>query len=168
MQYSDGSAITKPLGGSAEFTTLFDQWRIAKVECKIIFSATNHQIVSSTQNVLAMPVVHIVTDYDDRDVASATFNAQEYPLCRTVRLDRIHRHTFYPRVRGYVQGSEVARAAGNDRSDWYDCAFADVDHFGMKVQYDNFADQLPSYDPDAVVGSCKFQFKIYYQLRNPR
>ena len=45
MQYSDGTAISKPFGGYTELTALFDQWRIAKVECKIIYSASNHNQV---------------------------------------------------------------------------------------------------------------------------
>jgi len=168
MQYSDGTAISKPFGGYTELTALFDQWRIAKVECKIIYSASNHNQVPSTTNEIALPVVHIVTDYDDRLVDNASFNAQEYPQCRTVRLGAIQKHSFIPRVRGYVQGSETTRAAGSDRSAWYDCAVADIDHYGMKIQYDNFADQAPTYDPNVYVGTCKFQFRVYFQFKNPR
>jgi hypothetical protein len=168
MQYSDGSGITKAFGGVTELTALFDQWRIAKVECKIIYSASNYSQQSTLTSNMALPVIHIVTDYDDREVDNANFNAQEYPQCRTVRLGPIHRHTFIPRVKGYVQGSTVTRAALNQQSSWYDCALMDIDHYGMKVQYDNFADVAPTFDPDQTVGSCKFQFRVYFQFKNPR
>lgn len=168
MQFADATAITKPIGGFTELTSLFDQWRIAKIECKLIYSASNHNSVNLATNDIALPVIHIVTDYDDRTVDSATFNAQEYPQCRTVRLGAIHKHNFVPRVKGYVDGSGVTRAATSGTSSWFDCAVADIDHYGMKVQYDNFGDIAPTQDPNVYVGTCKFQFRIYFQFKNPR
>jgi hypothetical protein len=160
--------------GADEFMALFDQYRIDKVDMKIFYSATNHNTVASTTNTIVMPVVNIVSDYDD-DIVDSSWNPLEYPQCRTVQLGdltaRYVKHTIIrPAVRMNVATvtSPGGTPATASRSPWLDCGSSDVEHFGIKVRYAQFSPTEPDYSPNVIAGTCKFQFKVYFTLRNPR
>jgi hypothetical protein len=173
VSFSDSTYVQVAMPGATELTTLFDQWRIDRVDMQAIYSATNHQQTISTSSTQVMPIIRVVTDYDDADVSSAT-NLLEYPQSRTIQLGNMQargiKHTvFRPAIT--MSGESLAaptNAAVTKRGQWIDCGQPAIVHAGIKVAYADFGSGSPDYSPDLLVGVVKFQFKVYYSLRNPR
>ena len=170
--YSNSSGNQIPIPGSTELSSLFDQWRLDRVDLQILYSATNHNATPSGTNTIVMPVIHIVNDYDDGNVTSS-WNPLEYPECRTIQLGqnpRGVRHTLWkPTVLTSMETPSGASLGGQRRSAWIDCGTPEIINYGIKVKYSSYeTGASPDYSPDGISGAAKFQFKLYYTLRNPR
>lgn len=172
ITFSDSTNITVSIPGASELTTLFDQWRLDRVDMQAIYSATNHQQTASGTSTQVMPVIRVVSDFDDTDVSSGV-NLLEYPQVRTIQLGNMQpkgiRHTiFRPAIQMDAEGLAATVSAVQKRGQWIDCNEPQITHAGIKVGYTSFGDGFPDYSPDLLVGVVKFQFKVYYTLRNPR
>lgn len=172
VTFSDSTNTTVAMPGYTELSSLFDQWRIDRVDMQAIFSSTNHNLVSSASSTISMPVIRVVSDYDDTDVSSST-NLLEYPQVRTIQLGNMQakgiRHTiFRPAIQMDAEGLSGTVSSVQKRSPWVDCGEPQITHAGIKVAYADFGSTAPDYSPDVLVGVVKFQFKVYYTLRNPR
>lgn len=172
VTFGDSTTGAIPIPGASELTTLFDQWRLDRVDMQIIYSATNHQQTSSASSTQVMPVVRIVSDFDDTNVSSSV-NLLEYPQVRTIQLGNMQargvRHTITrPAIQMDAEGLAGTVSAVQKRGQWIDCNEPQITHAGIKVGYSDYGSGTPDYSPDLVVGVAKFQFKIYYTLRNPR
>lgn len=168
IEFSNGSTTDIAINGSSDFTSLFDQWRIERVDMQMYYSGTNHTVQPSTINTYAMPVFRYVTDYDNADVSSTEI-ISEYPQCRTFQtgVSKVLRHTvYYPGVNTTAQLDTAADVpAIVKRAPWIDCATAGIAHHGIKINYVPFNTTTPDYSPDVIMGACKFSFKIYYTLK---
>lgn len=167
VEFGNGSTTDIAINGSSDFTSLFDQWRIERVDMLMYYTGQNHTVQPSTINTYAMPIFRVVTDLDNSDV-SATEILEEYPQCRTWQtgMSRAMKHTvYYPGVQTTAQLDTAADVpAIVKRAPWIDCATAGIAHHGIKVKYVPF-NTNPDYSPDIIMGACKFSFKIYYTLK---
>lgn len=167
VEFSNGSTTNIAINGSSDFTSLFDQWKIERVDLQMYYSATNHAVQPSTINTYSMPIFRIVTDLDNSDVSSTEI-LEEYPQCRTFQtgVSKVLKHTvFYPGVNTTAQLDTAADVPSIiKRSPWIDCATAGIAHHGIKVKYVYF-NTTPDYSPDLIAGACKFSFKIYYTCK---
>lgn len=171
VTYGDSAESAIAMPADSDFTNLFDQYRIDRVDMEIYYSATNHQAVSSATNTIVMSVINCVTDYDNRAVSSVN-NLLEYPQCRSQQLgsNRPFRHTVTrpaANVSAEVEGSSTG-VAMSKKSGWFDTAFPDVLHHGIKISYQDFGSGTPDYSPDLTAGVAQFRFKVYYSFKNPR
>jgi len=175
----DGVQYTPPVSGASELSTLFDQWRIDKVETHFLWSASNHQATSATAgsstsaNNIVMPIINVVTDFDDN---APTDNLQQYPQCRIMQLGTtngpLQKHTVYkPGSTSVAEiiGAGVTAIGNVDRGKWHDCATTDIAHNAIKFAYTPF-EPVGSFDFSValVVGCLKIRSKIFYSMRNPR
>lgn len=172
VTFSDNTHIQVAIPGATELTVLFDQWRIDRVDMQAIYSATNHQQTVSTTSTQVMPVIRVVSDFDDTDVSSSV-NLLEYPQVRTIQLGNMQargvRHKIIrPAIQMDAEGFSGTTSSVQKRGQWIDCNVPTITHAGIKVGYATFGDGSPDYSPDVLVGVVKFQFKVYYTLRNPR
>jgi len=172
VTFGDSTHQSVSIPGATELTTLFDQWRLDRVDMQAIFSATNHNAVSSGSSTIVMPVIRVVSDFDDTDVSSSV-NLLEYPQVRTIQLGNMQprgvKHTiFRPAIQMDAEGLAGTVSAVQKRGQWIDCNEPQITHAGIKVGYTDFGSGSPDYSPDLLVGVVKFQFKVYYTLRNPR
>jgi len=170
-EFTNGATVDSPISGSSDFTNLFDQWRIDRVDMHIYFNQTNQTLQPSTVNTYAMPVLRVVTDLDNTDVSN-TEPIVQYPQCRSfqVGMSQKFSHTVYNP--GVVFDAQIdtnpSLASSVRRSPWLDTAVPEVAHFGIKVVYAPWNLSNPDYSPDLVIGACKFEFKIYYSFKLAR
>lgn len=171
--YGNGTSGTTQVPGETDFTNLFDQYRIDRVDMEIYYSASNNQTQVATTNAqttLPLPILNVVNDFDNRAVGS-TVNLLEYPQCRSHQLGDVKpfRHTIWSPA-GSVSGETVDGQAlsGTKRRCWWDTSFPDVIHNCIKVSYQDFGSGTIDYSPDAIIGVAQFRFRIYYSFRNPK
>lgn len=165
-EFGNATTVNTAIAGSTEFTTLFDQYRIDKVEMQCFYSATVTDGVAGSN--IPMPCMYIVNDYTDTNVAAGTTNLAEYSQARVVQFSQsapMIRHTLYkPSAKIDMRITGGTQPAGEARSPWLSTSFPDVNHFAIKCQ----AIGIPFFDPNSVTGSMLFQFKIFYTCKNAK
>lgn len=167
-EFGDQSVVFQPIAAATELTSLFDQWRIDKIELQCFYTRTSVEQQNVANDNSPMPMMYIVNDYDDSNVQAGTTNLAEYAQARVVQWNPIVngiRHTCLrpgTRVDALNPGGTVRGISR--RSPWCDTRAPDVVHFGIKCQ----AIGVPFSGPNAYVGSACFQFKIYYSYKNQR
>lgn len=133
-----GTTYTTPLlPNAAEFTGLFDLYRIKYVDFTIIFS-NNESGVSNPNNML--PVLHIMDDYDSTGAQTIT-DYQQHPELKTRQLgkENVITHRLYPKVKGDVMTNNylTASSANMIASPWLRTDVSDIMHFGTRVYMDS-------------------------------
>jgi len=120
----------------AEFTNLFDAYRITKVVARFIYDQNSAQAtpaVGGTQNVF-MPSLVTVNDYDDATPLAAITDYVQYETFKVERMDRPIVRTFKPKVAvpAYAGGAFSGYLRGSDASPWIDAASPNVELYGLK------------------------------------
>jgi hypothetical protein len=113
----------------ASFTSVFDQYRIAKVTMKLLPAS---QLATTVTSVPAYSHVFIVTDYDDDSALASASLALNYQNCSVIYPGQSHVRSIVPHVNEFVQGSGTS-AARSVASPWLDCAVTDIKHYGFKI-----------------------------------
>lgn len=159
--FTNGTAAFGPtMPNVAEFTSLFDMYRIKKCDIRIMFS-NNDSGVGTPATVL--PVVHCYNDYNDTS-AKTLAAVQEYPDIRTFQLgkERDIKWSFTPRVRSDVLTNSgiSSSSAMNIPSPWIDCSSNNIEHLGARV----FMNTLGRTGV-ADLGSCLFLVDMYLEFK---
>jgi len=147
----------------ADFTSLFDEYKICSVKMQIL-TGFNTSTLSATPN---FPVCFIINDYDDVNSLTSTAQALEYQNCRTVSLGKdVHAggivHTMKPKVQ--IQTYRTALTTGySAKSDqWIDNDQSDVPHYGVKLWLD------PLYGAGTDFGRVEFIWTYRILCRSVR
>ena len=117
------------LPSSSDFTSLFDQYRIAQVTLKFIPCAANFgQATTATD----YPSILTCVDFDDDAVPASSDTVRQYGTCLTVANATYFERCLTPRfaVAAY-SGAFTSYAQSNPRQ-WIDCASPNVVHYGVK------------------------------------
>jgi len=121
----------------AEFTTLFDQYRIDRIDAKFMSPYTNtEQVPGSTTTPDATLYLHTCNDYDDATAISPA-TMQEYETYKVSQLS-----SGKPVVMSFVPHIALSTyAAGfgsfaNFKPQWIDAASAGVEHYGLKYDFE--------------------------------
>lgn len=162
------SDITNP--GYTDFTNLFDQYRINRVELKFIWQANTSEYDPSnqTQSRSIAPLMHMATDYDDSGVFSLD-QLLQYPNCRTIQLGQINNAGPIHVINnpGVVVESQTdlltPLPSTMRRSPWCDCAVPNVKHNGLKISWDSMGQ-----DFDLVAGNLIIMVKYSLEFKNAR
>lgn len=148
----------------SEFITLFDRYRIDKVEVSVMFSNTETVMGSVAY---PMPILYQVLDFDSIGGTSSIF---EYPQCKINQLGGVNnggiiKYTCRPRVTGYVQnnssGTITALNASTQICPWIDTAAPNIEHFGMRFQLDDFNSVL-----GGNFGTISFMIRYFYSFKS--
>jgi len=118
--------------GASDFTNLFDNYRIRKVNMQIFFS-NNESGVTSPATVL--PVIHIANDYNDANNFGLT-EIQQYPSMMTYQmgLEKPIKWSMYPKVRlDALTDSGVTSSSAYNTTGWLDTTSSNIMHLGTKV-----------------------------------
>lgn len=165
----DGVVYGPTIPGYTEFSNLFDKWRIDRVDTKFIFSGTNHQIVSSSTNTFVMPVLNMVTDWNDN---TPTDNLLEFPQVKCMQLgtgQNTDLTIYRPGTSGATESSAGTSVFSTVmRSPWLDTSTPTVVHYGTKFSYAQFNPVTYDYNPEVIIGCMKIRCKIYFSFSNPR
>jgi len=145
----------KDLPEYTEFTSLFDQYRIDRVELKFMFqsNAVNLANSSTTANNKAgvMPIMYWSQDLDDNNTPTSQEIVTEYGKCRSRILsgnDTFTVNLYRPGVsRSVFQG--LVPAYEMSRNSKIDIAYPEVLHFGHKFWFRNWF--TPQSDADALI-----------------
>lgn len=123
------------LDAYAQFTSLFDQYRIRKVVCvfRPQFSETIYTGVLGGQSTYNYSAI----DYDDANALSDSA-IREYDTCQVHKNTDQFTRTIYPRVAVGLYGGSLFNAYGNNsNSQWIDCSNPAVPYYGLKWNTEN-------------------------------
>jgi hypothetical protein len=128
--------------GVADFTTLFDHYRIDKVE---------YNIEITTPNLSGIPYPRVVFAADWND-SVAPLSESEVLEKRTARVfqfsptDTVATFTVVPRVADTLYNTSLTSGYGLSAPHWVDTGYPAVPHFGMKfwvADYNSVTSTLP-------------------------
>lgn len=123
---------------SVAYTSLFDQYRINKIEVKFIQSYVN---APSAPGAVSQPVLYVVTDLDDATVPTTSgqiLERQNHRILNFSGAQSVHKHSLVPGVSSY----DLSTAAGSLASSvktrpWLNCQFNNIAHNGIKYIIEN-------------------------------
>lgn len=148
---------------AADFTALFDEYKIIGVRCQI-FAGFNSSQLSAAPN---LPVLFMIADYDDVNSLVSSASALEYQNCKVVTLGRDSSMSgvqWYCKPKVQIQTYRTAVTTGYSPkpNQWIDNEQTDVPHYGMKFWIDPMANT--AYD----FGRVEFIWTYRILCRNVR
>lgn len=153
--------------GFSEFTTLFDQYKISKVQ--IEFGLQNNpdavnllNNATSQTNANFYPKIWYTPDYDDE--TSPTLEAiKQYPQvkCRVLEPNKIVRVVVRPKAQVQIYQSATSTGYGAFNG-WLDVGAPGVPHYGLKACIDG-----QGINPNTAF-RVAVEYKYWIQLKNPR
>lgn len=164
---TSGSAILAATPNPTEFTNLFDEYRLDKVEIEMFFSSNSFNTSASS----IPPTMILVNDYDDANNASSAA-LEQYPANRMLQFGNssgsnngVQKHTVWPKTQlSVLTTSGTSASLDSGRKRWYDTATPTIDFFGVKGAIYNPL----STGSNAFVGFVTFRFKYFLCFRNAR
>lgn len=159
-----------PTNNVAEFTTLFDYYKVGNVKMKMFFTNNNSSVNSPAT---ALPIIHICNDYDDATGAETLNTILERAGTRTVQFSANNTdgitHYCKPNASTYVQdvdGTGIVTSVGGGiapADQWINTGTPGVVHNAIKVFYNN---QGRANNTD--IGSVSFFFEIEFIFKGYR
>lgn len=157
--------ITSLCPDYAEFTSLFDQWCIDKVEVMLIPTYTNADIASTTSRYL--PTIVHCTDDDDAASASRLY-LQQYGNAKYTQLlgGATALRTFRPKpaIAAYQTGATFAYGELTRGPKWIDVAYPTVPHYSFKAALDSAGTGATS----ATIAYIDVVVKYHYRFKTVR
>jgi hypothetical protein len=117
------------LPNPSEFSTLFDQYRISRVE--YAFWPLQTEAVNSTT--AATPGIITVVDYDDSNLLATIAAALQYPNAKWHSAYKPFTLSFKPHIALAAYSGAVFTSFANTKDQWIDVASAGVVHYGLKI-----------------------------------
>jgi len=131
--YSKQWNVTTDFINFAQYASVFDQYRIAKIE---VWASPSGPGCSDTYTNTVAARIYSAVDYDDANTVSLSATLLQYPGCRVGDLSEGHYHSFKPHVATGVYNGSVFTAFANQSDMWIDCASSNAQHFGFKLIVD--------------------------------
>jgi len=124
--------------GAAEFTTLFDQWRIKKIVMKIMY---NQNIASNSTPGTPLPIIQHCPDQDDANPPLTSIEMLQRPDMKIVEYGAgstslIKYFTLYPNAKLATDPTGVTATTLAPRSVFFDVAESGVANYGFKMWFD--------------------------------
>lgn len=117
------------LPSSSDFTSLFDQYRIAQVTLKFVPTAQNFgQSTTATD----FPTVLTVIDLDDSVAAANPDGLRQYGTCLSVGNGTYFERVLTPRFAVAAYSGAFTSYAQSNPHQWIDCNSPGVIHYGVK------------------------------------
>lgn len=144
--------------GFADFTALYDMYRIDAVECIWELVQTSATAKASA----IMPIVLAWPDYDDATAPASLLVADQVS-----QMERLNLSEARPSVRRAIV-PRVPLNAGvlsvSQQKQWIDMANTNITHYGVKFWVKNF-----NLTTEAATGaSLAVTFRVHFTCRNPR
>jgi len=154
----------------AEFTALFDMYRIKKIEITWLYDHNSGEVSTSAgvaaNASMGLPNIYIVSDYDDASALGAATDYLQYEPCKITRLDKPVRWTIYPHVAVAVYNGAFA-GYKNDKAAWLDVASSAVEHYGCKWAVDATMCNIAA--SGAVrIGTLNVYYKFFMDFKQTR
>lgn len=137
-QFFGGQFSFSGIPNASNYTTLFDAYRIKKIELKFVQGYNNNPTAPGS---VSQPVIYIVTDRDDGSTPVSVSSIIERQNSRILSLSgakSVHKHTFVPCVASLDLSTSSSNIPTSIReAPWLDSGFQNVAHFGVKYAVDN-------------------------------
>ena len=145
----------------APYTQIFDQYRINSIKV-VITSLANQASVNGTS---ILPTMYCAVDYDGAAIPSNTYEVKSKAGSKVWKVGNKTKTSwsvsFKPKVALGVldQNSALTGSAmPQTRSMWLDLAATKIDHYGVKLWFENV------YLPTGVATQTGFQIETYYNV----
>jgi len=142
---------------SSEFSALFDVYRIAMVEFRLLFNAN---IIGVQSAVPFAPCRYAtVIDYNSSSSLSSLNDAREFRTCeiKTFPFDAEVQRNIVPRFITVVEDSTSSVVAGGSETGWLNTAVPNVPHYGIRY----FFEQLTS----PYTGSLDLEARYHLEFK---
>lgn len=157
--YVDATAFAVP--GASELHNVWELMRIQKVEIIIRPSATdlayNDQTVTTGQT--NIPFVYYATDYQDPNNGKSLAAIQQNPQVRYSQLNKIIRHTVYPRI---TADGPIIDVGMNYKNLFMRAGTSNTNSWSGFVMHVDLTSQVWTY------GTFRIDFKIFYECMNSK
>jgi len=146
-----------------EFTTLFDQYRIDKVEYTYAPRADSYDIGSAVNlPKYPQPRMAFVVDRDDAATPLTQEALGQYENCKIIPFTKPVKITYKPNVAGAVFAAGLFNGYANQVAGWIDMSSPGVEHYGHKIWINLFGS---TYGTDFKVD---LTVKVWFSCRNVR
>ncbi len=133
---------------AAEFSALFDQWRIKQVVCSIYPDNNSEQVP-----------IYTVIDYDDNNALALLSDATQYGTLQVTTFGKYCERVFNPTFASAAYSGAFTSFSLAPRNAWVDVASPNVLYYGLKMI-------IPP--TPGLVSHVRVSFKVIYQFRNNR
>jgi len=113
------------------FTTLYDQYRIAKVTVRYRV-LNNVNVITSTNGLITLGMIHSVVDHNDAITPGSIQELMNDNSYFTTKTNRDHVRSFRPMFLENVGGAAQAKS----NSGWLACSSPGVSHYGLKTFFE--------------------------------
>jgi len=122
-----------------EFASLFDQYRIEKID--IVFSTRLDPSSSSAAAQAWFPRLFTLVDNDDTTIPSGADELRQSARCQLsiVKPDSFVRRSFTPKCLATVYNTAVSSGYALSNNTWLDMATPSVPHYGLKYAVENLS-----------------------------
>lgn len=163
--------ITSLVPDNSDFTSLFDQWCIEKVEVSILPSYSNAGM-SSNGLVMLPSIVHAIDD--DDNTAATNLQLQQYGNAQYTQLlqnaasgTMTPLRTFRPKpaLAAYQTGATFAYGELTRGPKWLDISYPTVPHYGFKAALDP---STATGTPSSVMAYLDVVVKYHFKFKTVR
>jgi len=141
------------LSGFTDFTTLWDQYRLARIDYKLIPRINVHSFTTAAVSTTAiMPTIAIWSDPDDSTAPAAQGESLEVENAQYCSGVEVITGSFIPRTATAVYGG--AFTSYGDFTGWCDCTSDDIEWYGLKCWV----------TPDGVTQSTHQVWDAYFAI----
>lgn len=122
------------LPSASEFSALFDQYKIRKVEWTYCprFTELSQAAASAAVNI-ALPRFYSAVDQDDATIPTSLNQMMQYANLKGTPFNKPVKITYTPSVSTQVYGSLTTTGYASKKNQWLDINNLDVSHYGHKV-----------------------------------
>lgn len=159
---SNGTTETIAIPNYAEFTALFDQFRIDRIKLRLVFSNNTSTTASTGTN---MPSILVTEDWDDATVPTSTNELMQRPEHKfhnfgNAKTGNVFEMWIKPRVAvAAYQASAFSAFTTPEKGTWVNCAYPATQHYGVKIYHD------ATNNSDVDIGIMQIYCEYYLSFR---
>lgn len=144
----------------AEFTALFDQYKICAVKVRVIPTQNVTQAAPTSVTAFNFGVRYaFVIDYDSSNSLGSFDDAREFGTVKIKQITKGMTRYFKPRVKSANENDSSTIVASGNRRTWLNTALTNIPHYGMRV----IIEQLPA---AGINVDLQFETTVYLAFRN--
>jgi len=125
----------------AEFTGLYDQYKINLVKFTIIPRGNTSEVTTAGNSMGVFSVI----DYDSNTTPTSLDELLQYQNMRMTRSTQQHKRVFRPVARDAIVGSAGAITGGIYKG-WLDCTNDNIPHYAIKYWFQALPSGIQQYD----------------------
>jgi hypothetical protein len=117
----------------SSFTSIFDQYRIKRIDVTFRPMYTATSLISSSSAAVIAPLIYVAADYDDDSAWTSRTQANAYQNLIVSDDKKPFTLSFIPHIALGAYSGSVFTSFANDGPHWIDCASTGVKHYGWKA-----------------------------------